>query len=214
MNKYLAVKLQGVLQAWGGHTFEDLRHTELIPTRSGILGLFAACLGIRRREIHKLQKLSSSLTFAVRIDSTPTRITDYHTVMSARKVDGKPNPNPVESRREYLCDAVYTILVSCKNSEGISLERLQEAIKKPIFTPFLGRRSCPLSRPLFEDLIIATDVKQAFGLVEPVGGTIYSEIRLHEHDSIWRLRDEPVYERKRQFASRNVFIHPASVKED
>lgn len=50
MNQYLALKLQGVMQAWGGHTYEDLRHTELIPTRSGILGLLAACLGIDRQD--------------------------------------------------------------------------------------------------------------------------------------------------------------------
>ncbi len=36
MNHYLALKLSGVMQAWGGHTMEDLRHTEIMPTRSAV----------------------------------------------------------------------------------------------------------------------------------------------------------------------------------
>jgi len=207
MNRYMAIKLQGVMQAWGGHTYEDLRHSELIPTRSAVLGLLAACLGVDRHDTSALENLSASVNMAVRMDSEPARIMDYHTILDARKVGGKSNRFPVESKREYLCDAVYTVLLQEREGVPYSLDTLKHAIRHPIYTPFLGRRACPISRPLFEGIVTAVDFEQAFALIEPTGGVIYSEKRLHDQDAVWRLRDEPVYSRKRQFASRNVFIH-------
>jgi len=207
MNRYLAIKLHGVMQAWGGHTYEDLRHSELIPTRSAVLGMLAACLGIERSDVEGLESLSASVRMAVRLDSKPRRIMDFHTVLDARKVDGKPNPNPVVSRREYLCDAKYTILIQSTSEAAYLLEVIEQAIKAPVYTPFLGRRSCLLSRPLFDEVVSAIDFKQAFALIEPAGGVIYSEEKLHENDALWRIRDEPVYARRRQFATRSLYIH-------
>ncbi len=210
MNSYLAIKLHGVMQAWGGHTYEDLRHSELIPTRSAILGILAACLGIDRHDATGMEALSGSIRMAVRMDSQPERMMDFHTVMDARKVDGKPNPNPVVSRREYLCDAKYSVLLNIAEDAVFSPDTIKKALKKPVYTPFLGRRSCPVSRPLFDTMISAVDFKQAFALLEPAGGVIYSEERLRKGDALWRMRDEPVYTRKRQFATRNVYIHAAA----
>ncbi|MDX8395082.1 MAG: type I-E CRISPR-associated protein Cas5/CasD [Mariprofundaceae bacterium] len=213
MKCYLAIKLQGVMQAWGGHTYEDFRHSELIPTRSAVLGMLAACIGIDRGNIEQLESLSASVRMAVRLDSKPQRIMDFHTVLDARKVDGKPNPNPVVSKREYLCDAKYTVLIQSISEAGYSLESIEQAIKAPVYTPFLGRRSCLLSRPLFDEVISAIDFKQAFALIEPTGGVVYSGEKLHEDDALWRMRDDPVYARKRQFATRSIYIH-AEAKEE
>jgi len=207
MSDYLAIKLEGVMQAWGGHTYEDLRQTELIPTRSALLGLLAACLGIERNDVPALESLSASLAFAIRLDSAPQRLLDFHTVLEARKVDGSVNKNPIVSRREYLCDAKYTVLIQLKLESSHSLEQLTSALQQPVYTPFLGRRACPLSRPLFEVRLMAIDIQQAFSLLEPVGGVIYSEQRLHSGDAIWRLRGEPIYARKRQFATHSLYIH-------
>ncbi len=209
MNRYLAIKLDGVMQAWGGHTYEDLRHSELIPTRSAVLGMLAACLGIERGHVAELESLSASVRMAVRLDSKAQRIMDFHTVLDARKVDGKANPNPVVSKREYLCDAKYTVLIQSAPEADYSLESIEQAIKQPVYTPFLGRRSCLLSRPLFDSVLSAIDFKQAFALCEPTGGVIYSEEKLHKDDALWRMRDEPVYARKRQFATRSLYIHAA-----
>ncbi|MFH1851677.1 MAG: type I-E CRISPR-associated protein Cas5/CasD [Candidatus Neomarinimicrobiota bacterium] len=207
MKRYLAIKLQGLMQAWGGHTYEDFRHSEVVPTRSGVLGLLAACIGIDRHNITRLENLSASIALAVRVDSKPTRITDFHTVEKARKVDGTPNDNPVVSRREYLCDAFYTLLVWNTLSTGISIDTIAEKVREPVYTPFLGRRSCPLGQPLFIGFITSDNLADAYRQIEPKGGVIYSDERINENDAIWRLRDEPVYARKRQFASRTIFIH-------
>jgi CRISPR system Cascade subunit CasD len=207
MNTYLVLKLHGVMQAWGGHTYEDLRHSELIPTRSGLLGLIGACLGIDRNDAERQQQLADSLRLAVRMEKMPQRMTDFHTVLDARKVDGKPNKFPVVSRREYLYDARYTVLLEVQPGAVFDADAIEQALKRPVYTPFLGRRACPITRPLFEERIEAVDFENAFELVEPAGGTIYSETPPGREHTPYRLRDIPLYDRKRQFASRQLYIY-------
>ncbi len=210
MKTFVALKLQGVMQAWGGHTFEDFRHTELIPTRSALLGLLGACLGIDRHDAKRQTELAKSVSIAVRADQrdacTPMRITDFHTVLDARKVDGKINPHPVVSRREYWCDACYTVLLEMLEGAPFDANQLEQALQKPVYTPFLGRRSCPPSRPLYEATLEAADFESAFDLIEPRAGVIYSEQQPADGGTSYRLRDTPLYDRKRQFASRQLYI--------
>jgi CRISPR system Cascade subunit CasD len=119
MQDYLILKLEGVLQSWGTHTYEDYRPSNMFPALSGVLGLLAACLDIERQDRERLQALDCSIELAVRVDRvmlgthrlTPAKITDFHTVTDARKVDGKVNKYPGVSRREYLCDAKFTLAI-------------------------------------------------------------------------------------------------------
>ena len=210
MRHFLALKLSGVLQAWGGHTYEDFRHTELIPTRSALLGLLAACLGIDRKDTDGLQTLSGAVRMAVRADQTkykPQRITDYHTVLEPRTVKGPPRKDPVVSHREYWCDAQYTVLLTVSDDARWTLKQIRDALEKPVYTPFLGRRSCPISRPLFEAEVEALDFEAAFALIDPGAGVIYSEELPTGESTLYRLRDVPLYGRKRQFATREVHLY-------
>lgn len=218
MVNYLVLRLDGVMQAWGDHTFEDLRPVVGFPTRSGLLGLLAACLGIDRADVARLERLDNSIEFTVRVDNHRVgsqvgrvklhKLTDFHTVEGARKVNGKANENPVVSRREYLCDVTYTVVISSRPGASISLESLKEAVSKPVFTPFLGRRSCPLSRPLFlgwvTDLESPLDVLAKF---EPLNGRIYSESSALDGSVKMRVRDVPLRGKARRFASRQVTLH-------
>lgn len=208
MNEYLILRLRGVLQSWGGHTFEDYRPSSLFPTRSGLVGLLAACLGIDRKDLKEQKALSDSFRCAVRVDETPNRfhkITDFHTIKDARKVDGTPNKNPVVSRREYLCDASFSVAVQFKDKTAFDSQEIIKFLQKPVFTPFLGRRSCPLSIPPFHSIIRAESLIKALESVEPHRGTIYSEE--DENDNRFVMRDIPLFNGKRQFATRTVYIH-------
>lgn len=208
MNEYLILKLQGPMQSWGGHTYEDYRPSEGFPTRSGIVGLLAACLGIDRSDKERLLELADSIIMAVRRDheSTPiSRLTDFHTVENARKVDGSINKNPVVSRREYLCDASFTLALHATAVAKFSLADLECAVKQPVYTPFLGRRSCPFSRPLYEGRTYATSFVQALRQITPGAGLIYSDVD-ENSDGQLQMRDVPL-NRYRQFATRRVYIH-------
>ena len=97
MPSYLILRLDGPMQAWGTHTFEDYRPSNLFPTRSGLLGLLGACLGLDRSDNANLDALADSVEFTVRLDSSASRpdagglipkrsttLSDYHTVLDAR----------------------------------------------------------------------------------------------------------------------------------
>jgi len=213
MTDYLILKLEGPMQAWGGHTFEDRRPSELFPTRSGMLGLLAACLGYKRTDVEKQQALAASLLFAVRIDfdpnkpGKPIKMVDYHTVKDARKeYQGLKSNETIQTWREYLQDAKYSVAIWLTDHASINLDDLVVAINKPVFTPFLGRRSCPIVRPLYECRITAIDELAALSQVQPGVGTIYSETIVADKPKL-QLRDVPIHGRKRQFATRTITIH-------
>ncbi len=220
MPSYLILRLDGPMQAWGMHTFEDFRPSNLFPTRSGLLGLLGACLGIDRRDHAGLEKLASSVEFAVRVDRAVTRLdrqrpmsksaiklSDFHTVLAARKVDGSANENPVVSRREYLFDAAFTVAIGEKQNAPVTLAVLADALRRPCFTPVLGRRSCPISRPLLDGAPVeASDAKAALASVLPAGGLIYAEGDLLSSQPL-RIRDVPLHGQHRQFGTRQVYLH-------
>lgn len=220
MPRFLIIRLDGPMQAWGSHTFEDFRPSNLFPTRSGLLGLLGACLGIDRGDQAGLEQLAQSVEFTVRADRTVRRpdaeklvskaavkLSDFHTVLAARKVDGSANKNPVVSRREYLFDAAFTVAIGEKQNAPVTLTAIADALLRPCFTPVLGRRSCPITRPLLDGTPVeASDAKAALVTALPVDGLIYAEGDLISTQPL-RIRDVPMYGRYRQFGTRQVYLH-------
>lgn len=125
----LLLRLAAPLQSWGVGAKFDRRGTERAPTKSGVIGLVAAALGLRRNEpLGKLQELR----FGVRIDCEGTLLRDYHTV--------KSETSAYVTNRYYLSDAVF--LAGLEGDEKL-LEDIEHALRFPVFPLFLGRRSCP-----------------------------------------------------------------------
>lgn len=219
MPRFLILRLEGPMQAWGTHTYEDFRPSNLYPTRSGLLGLLGACLGIDRRDRQALSRLGHSVEFSVRVDSQVVRVgeekpriksgvklPDFHTVLDARKVDGSANKFPVVSRREYLFDAAFTVAIGQRNDAAYALDVLADALRRPCYTPTLGRRACPPTRPLLDgDPIEADDALTALQMVSGCGELVYSEsVRSSQP---LRLRDVPLDGPNRQFGTRLVYLH-------
>jgi CRISPR system Cascade subunit CasD len=221
MQDFLIIKLQGAMQAWGGHTYEDYRPSLIFPTRSAIIGLLGACLGIEREDLTALKDLNKSFELTVRANqrkiaqrenSVPKpsvsmqKITDFHTVQHARKVDGKPRPEAIVSRREYLCDGEFSLALAFTEKADYGLERVKQAIQKPIYTPFLGRRSCPIQSPLFEVVVNAENAQTALSEIAPYHGTLYSEQELAGGTPMM-VRDQPLFTTTvRQFNNRRITI--------
>lgn len=219
MGDFLILKLQGPMQTWGEHTFEGLRPSANFPTRSGILGLLGACLGIARNERNRLRALADGVGMAVRVDTRQAtrqgglaralrmvKMTDYHTVKDAREdYAGLKSHDTIQTWREYLYDAEFTVALWCRPNSVVSLDELEKAVKKPSFTPYLGRRSCPLGRPLFHSRVLALSELEALKEVAPRGGTVYSEEKAEVR--MKRVRDVPLINQPRQFAGRNLYVH-------
>lgn len=105
-----------------------------MPTKSGVVGMLAAALGIRRDG--DLSKLNA-LTFGVRADREGEDITDFHMAHSEK--------SSYVTYRHYLCDAVF--LAGLEGEEEF-LKELEIALQNPRFPLFLGRRSCPPTLPV------------------------------------------------------------------
>ncbi len=150
----LFLRLEGPIQAWGDQQSKFvIRRTSEAPTKSGVIGMLCAALGVSRPEASDgwLPKLGA-LRMGVRIDRPGVRWWDYHTVgagmqMRIAEGEGKSKPGAMLTRREYLCDASF--LVALQGEPGL-IAQLEAAMKAPKWTLYLGRKSCPPSRPLLE----------------------------------------------------------------
>jgi CRISPR system Cascade subunit CasD len=150
----LFLRLEGPFQAWGDQQSKFLiRRTAEAPTKSGVIGLLCAALGVSRSQAAEewLPNLST-LRMGVRIDTPGVRWWDYHTVgagmdMRIAEGEGKTKPGAMLTRREYLCDASF--LVALQAQPGLIAE-VAAAVKHPKWTLYLGRKCCPPCRPLLE----------------------------------------------------------------
>ena len=150
----LFLRLEGPMQSWGDQESKFvIRRTAEAPTKSGVIGLLCAALGVSRPEAASgwLSKLSA-LRMGVRIDVPGVRWWDYHTVgarmqMRIAEGEGKTKLGAMLTRREYLCDASFLVALQ---GEPPLIAKLTEAVGNPHWTLYLGRKCCPPSRPLLE----------------------------------------------------------------
>lgn len=148
--KTIVLKLSGPLQAWGTKSHFEYRRTDYYPSKSGMIGLLAACLGYRRDEDEKIKRLND-LDFAVRIDQRGELLRDYH-IARKFKDNGEVNRTYV-TNRYYLEDGVFLVALGHKDPDFI--DSLVKAIRSPYFQPYFGRRSLPVNY----DLLLAISDK-------------------------------------------------------
>jgi CRISPR system Cascade subunit CasD len=142
------------MQSWGDQESKFVvRRTAEAPTKSGVIGMLCAALGISRPKAAEvwLPKLSA-LRMGVRIDEPGVRWWDYHTVgagmqMRIAEGEGKTKPGAMLTRREYLCDASFLVALQ---GEPDLIAELSTELQNPRWTLYLGRKCCPPSRPLLE----------------------------------------------------------------
>ncbi|GAB3618005.1 type I-E CRISPR-associated protein Cas5/CasD [Okibacterium endophyticum] len=131
------LRLAAPLQSWGASSRFVRRETKPYPTKSGVLGLIAAAQGRRRTDpVEDLVKM----TFGVRVEQPGRLVRDFQT---ARSLDGAKRM-PL-SYRFYLSDAVF---IAGVQADRTLLDGIADAIERPVFPLFFGRRSCPPASPL------------------------------------------------------------------
>jgi CRISPR system Cascade subunit CasD len=176
MTEVLIFRLFGPLASWGEIAVGEIRPSAIRPTRSALLGLLAAALGMERHagdEAH--QALSDEVRFAVRVDAPGKALVDYHTVnyrfperkeriVTRRDEVAVPRRmlETAQSWRHYRCDAVVTVAVRVADGAATTLSALAGALRCPAFPLFLGRKSCPLALPAGPTIVEAADLRSAF----------------------------------------------------
>lgn len=150
----LLLKLVGAMQSWGTTSRFDQRDTGREPSKSGVLGLLAAAMGIDRENWTDLEPLTR-LRMGVRHDRTGIPRRDYQTAGCAStdaiiKADGTlAKDGGVVSLRDYLADAAF--LVALEGDDRSLLEKADSALQDPVWPLALGRKSYVPSEPIWCD---------------------------------------------------------------
>jgi CRISPR system Cascade subunit CasD len=140
----VAFRLAGPLQSWGSRSRFVRRGTEAAPTKSGVLGLVASAKGLRRTD--PLESLLG-LRFGVRVDQPGQLVRDFQTAQRPDKQrDGAVNWTSLPlSDRYYISDAVFLAVLE---GDPELVAGIDDAVRKPEFPLYLGRRSCPPAGPI------------------------------------------------------------------
>jgi CRISPR system Cascade subunit CasD len=176
MRDYLVFQLYGPLLSWGDIAVGETRPSALTPSKSAVLGLVAAALGIKRPDTvadetermaceKQHAELAQGYGLGVFVQVLGSPLSDYHTAQVPSSGTGRNRKvfptrrdeltwlpradlNTILSRREYRQDAFCTVALWTKAEAPHSLRELRNALLEPRFPLYLGRKSCPLSLPL------------------------------------------------------------------
>lgn len=147
----LLLRLVGPMQSWGTTSRFDQRDTGKEPSKSGVLGLLAAALGIDREKGPELEPLTH-FSMGVRHDRSGVPKCDYQTAGCAEsdsiiKADGTQSKDGVVSQRFYLADAAFLVGLECEDRS--LLVSIHAALRDPVWPLALGRKSYVPSEPIW-----------------------------------------------------------------
>lgn len=225
---YLLFRLYGGLASWGDIAVGEVRPSFERPSKSSVLGLLAAALGIRRDEEARHQALADTYGYAVEVQRFGQPLRDYHTVQRPPQRKGADYANRREelagvprqnlattlSYRDYWQDGLYVVCLWVKSEPPVhSLTDLAAALRQPVFVLYLGRKNCPPALPLQPQIVTANDVDSALDgarfadaeflkPLEIAEGARFSETPLGDDALRLVRRDQPVSRRRWQFAER------------
>lgn len=174
MNRFLLLRLEGPLQAWGDVAHDVHRPTRAFPSRSALTGLLASALGWTYADGARTNALQDALHFAVMAERDGTVITDYQTAELARVTEGwthwgiekRDIQNVLRTDRvygraprltstqqlwkRYLADASFLVVLGLHDGAPVTLDSIAAALRRPARPLFLGRRACLPACPLLE----------------------------------------------------------------
>lgn len=180
MRTYLLFRLYGPMAAWGDIAVGESRPSQAHPTRSAVLGLVAAALGLRRDDEAAHQALADGYAMAVCVDAPGELLRDYHTTQVPPARRGVHHAtrrdellgdklNTILSQRDYRMDALYRVALWPRNETApYTLEALAQALAQPAFVLYLGRKACPPALPLAPVCVQAASLRELFETLQPV----------------------------------------------
>jgi CRISPR system Cascade subunit CasD len=184
MNGFL-LHLKGPMMSFGDKGFGQIREAGGYPSRSVVLGIIAAAIGIGRND-ERLLELHRSLRVHVAAIMPGDPGIDYHIVQPMEYEEEslylhrrrREDVSSVITWREYLYDAHFMAVVEGDDSDLV--EQCRQALRSPVYTAYLGRRSCPPSLPLQPHAI-------GNGTIDEEFQTAYSRWLAEQHDERGKL---------------------------
>jgi CRISPR system Cascade subunit CasD len=197
----LLIRLQAPMQSWGISSHFSVRDTCREPTKSGVIGILCAAMGLTRdTPLDDFVKLK----MGVRVDREGKLLKDYHIAQDILKASGGGIKASEPSNRYYLSDAVF--LAGLEGSRSF-LEAVQNALRHPRWPLFLGRKAFYPSMPLYvpdglQETPLLDALKTYPCLVLPESDRLRAAIE-DEEGTILR-NDVPLSFSERRFSSRMV----------
>jgi len=208
----LAFHLDSPMQSWGTSSRFQYRETDPFPSKSGIIGLIAAALGIDKHapdEAGRLAPLTALHFTTLRLPrpNDVTRLIDFHTIgggydkkrsaaekMSIpQKASGAPF-GTVITRRSYLTDAAFIAILT--GDDASLLAQIQASLFDPVWGVWFGRKTCIPASPLSP--IIAPSPRQALADLlhtlgrEPAEIGVLEGITEADGSGAWFPPDQPI----------------------
>lgn len=225
-NSCLTLLLDGPMQSWGFSSRFQRRATARYPTKSAVIGILAAAMGIDKYALSEavhIAHLSQLKMTAVVLpkqnvhydkEIEPRIIEDYHTVMGTSTADRKES-DPVQTYRQYLLDARFGVMLVGDSSV---LARAADAIQNPCWGVWFGRKCCIPAAPLFVSLLSDSTASWKI-LLERVGMKpdlpLESFMHIEEVDEfaegVDTISDQPItFSAPNVHAPRRIHVHHKS----
>ena len=215
----LLLRLVGPMQSWGTASRFSLRDTRNEPSKSGVVGLLAAAMGIPRENWSNLEPLTR-LAMGVRHDRQGLPRHDFQTAACATtdtiiRANGSETKDGVVSKRFYLTDAAF--LVGLESPDHTLLEALHQSLRNPVWPLFLGRKSFVPSESIWiENGLVEAALFPALEKFPWLGETSYGQAKpmhlrltLESQDGTGLMvMDQPISPfSERQFGARFLTSH-------
>ncbi|MFT6242542.1 MAG: CRISPR system Cascade subunit CasD [Akkermansiaceae bacterium] len=231
---HLVFLIHSPMQAWGASSRFPRRDTPPHPTKSGIIGMVAAALGIDKfskteaEELEPLRQLKLSTYAIPRRDrwgnNLPVnRLQDFHTIGGGfdaknpaekehlpRKAGGGSSSNAVITRRDYLLDSCFLIALT---GDPETLEKIPPAIANPKWGTWLGRKCCIPSLPIVAEKgidlqVLADKVLEKTGL-NPAPLESFDRTLEEGGNGAFGQLDQPAAYAARDYQTRTIRRFPA-----
>lgn len=193
MPAFLTFALVAPMASFGSIAVGERRGGWDRPARSAVLGLVGACLGVERDDDAGQAALTEQYGLALLCCSPGILLADYHTAQvppaqrnrrfpTRRAELAAPGQSTILSRRDYRTGAWHLAALSVRaTAPRWTLEEIAASMQEPAFTPYLGRKSCPLGLPLHPVTIEADDAYAALLERNERGGEAKLRDRLLPH---------------------------------
>lgn len=166
MSVKVLLNLKAPLQSWGEASKYMDRPTLDHPTKSGVIGILCAAMGISMKKEHaKVQELSRSIKMDVVVLKQGTLERDFqslgtnynpkdpfeskyllHTVRDDGTIGPKASCPTKIFEKHYLYEAHF---VAVLETDEDTAERIKDALRHPTWPIYLGRKCCLPAAPVF-----------------------------------------------------------------
>ena len=233
---YLLMWFEAPLQAWGYDSKFGRRDTLGFPTKSGVLGLLCCALGQGGEQRDWLSFWSEQSLFIEAYATEgennksvvpPLLLRDFHmigsgyddkdpwqTLLIPKTQEGKKSVGGGTklTYRYYLQDMAFAVILNGPRSE---LEKMQEALCRPVWDLYFGRKCCVpsefIGRGVFDDLESAVKFARSFSQAKeraikkvPIFKVLEG---VHEGGETITLNDVPLcFGQNKQYRDRKVTV--------